>query len=102
MTPVAQGSFDVQDEIVANFFTGIEENNLNFNVFPNPCTTNLIIKHTLNGQISYTIHSATAEYVSGGRLSIDGIIDVADLAAGFYTIQLQDGQTISSQIFTKN
>lgn len=82
--------------------TSIEKPNVdNFNIYPNPATTNLVINKA--NDADYLITSMTGQLIKQGRLKTDHEpVNLSGVASGTYFIHLQRGDISETYKFVKN
>jgi hypothetical protein len=84
----------VAAEDTVNCLLGINEfgNNLSFNLFPNPTSTNVTIESSIANPVQITILNLLGQTVSCSTppASSSYIIDVGDLPKAIYILQVQD------------
>lgn len=80
---------------------GNEGNVFEFDMYPNPTTTVLNIAMTDNRKASYVIYNFMGQRLKA-ETNLQNEINVADLAAGVYIIEVNDGQKAIAKKFIKN
>lgn len=102
-TSEIQGSEQITGVEYRNVFTvGLNENDLEVSVYPNPVTDVLVVSSTEPFE-SYAIFSADGKQVKAGKLipSVQQLIDVEPLLNGTYFIRLQSGTQAAFKTFVK-
>lgn len=82
------------------FTVGLEDLELNFEIFPNPATDQVKIARPNQHKASYFIYDATGRAVKNEALRNE-LIDISDLDKGLYLIQLSSGKQKGSSILIK-
>ncbi len=83
---------------LAPIVTNIKQNNnYNFGIYPNPVTNELTING--NGNFTYKIINLTGAIMQSGQ---GNTVNVNNLIAGVYFIQVSNGNTVSTQKFIKH
>ncbi|WP_067149493.1 T9SS type A sorting domain-containing protein [Pseudotamlana agarivorans] len=81
--------------------TSAFEFNNSISIYPNPSTSFVNIKTTLEGQINYSIYDLLGKQVLGGTMN-NNIINY-NLTSGLYLLKLDNGlQSITKKIIVKN
>ncbi|OXA83210.1 peptidase M4 [Flavobacterium columnare] len=76
-----------------------EANNYNMEIYPNPSNGLLNIRTLDNRAVSYQIYNLIGQPLKSGKLNQE--INVSDLAAGMYVIEINDGQKTLAKKFAK-
>ncbi|MFK7060703.1 M4 family metallopeptidase [Flavobacterium oreochromis] len=76
-----------------------EANNYNIELYPNPSNGVLNVTVLDNRAVSYQIYNLMGQPLKSGKLNQE--INVSDLAAGIYVIEINDGQKTLSKKFAK-
>ena len=71
-----------------------------FTVYPNPVRSQLQVKIFADATAQYQIHSILGQVVKVGTLT-NKTINVANLKAGIYILQINDGDEILTKKFIK-
>jgi endonuclease I len=71
-----------------------------FTIYPNPVKNQLEVRIFAEQAVSYQIHSLLGHVVKGGNLA-NKTINVANLKAGIYILQINDGDEILTKKFIK-
>jgi hypothetical protein len=79
---------------------GLSEDNISFEVYPNPATDNVTI--TANGSFEYTIVSVLGNVVISGNGINTELISVEGLASGSYFVNVKaNGETLKTKLVKK-
>jgi len=90
---IAAGEIGSPDAIDENGLSSIE-----FNVYPNPSVDVLNIEtQNFQGTSRYSIVNTSGQLIREG--SLEPSINVSDLAAGLYVIQVADAYAIGQKVF---
>lgn len=76
---------DEVNDIITTGYASVNENELEFSVFPNPATNNVTISGIENGNV--TIISITGEVVYNAKVKGNTTINLEDFSAGIYTVE---------------
>ena len=88
-------------EAIANNPANVNpENNINFDMFPNPVENILNVSFVDNQKTSYKIYNINGQEVKAGMLN-QKEINVSNLKSGIYFLELHDGHKTSTKKFIK-
>lgn len=95
-------------EFNPNLVTGIGENTSNavISIYPNPVTelVNIRLNNEYSGKLSYSVFNSAGQLILHSEIMSDGMlltINVSDLAAGIYSIELSGEDWTASSCFVK-
>lgn len=85
-TVVVQDSMgcEVTEKVVVDSQVGIEETNINFDVYPNQTENNITI--TLEGAFNYSLTAINGDVISNGTATDNKTISLEELATGVYFV----------------
>jgi endonuclease I/chitodextrinase len=92
-----------KDTAKTEFLYGLNENEISaedFTIYPNPTKSQLEVRIYADATASYQIHSLLGQIVKAGTLE-NKTINVANLKAGIYILQINDGDEILTKKFIK-
>lgn len=99
-TPWESSGFDLDAVAVIHtaLNAGIQENKIDFVVYPNPFTEQITIKCE---QFIYKLIDLQGIVIKSGHLTDKSSVDLSDLSSGCYILYVQVGEHFGMQIITK-
>ncbi|MCG8576237.1 MAG: T9SS type A sorting domain-containing protein [Flavobacteriales bacterium] len=91
VTIMAPGGCTYTDSATINSQVGIEDESLSFEAYPNPTNGNFVIE--LDGEFGYTLYNLVGERVFSGYAVNKEVMDMVELPAGTYFVNLTQGDS---------
>lgn len=100
-SPVSQQSLVLSRYPTTNYVGVNELNTVDFNVYPNPATSNLFLDGNFSAEANYSILDHSGRLILTDIISTKANIDISSLQAGSYLVKIVDGDHTSTSSFVK-